>query len=231
MDARILIVEDEAGLVTALRDRLRKEGYEVSVAQDGVRGLELAKRNGFDLILLDLMLPGQSGLTVCQNLRQSGSNTPILMLTAKRQTMDKVVGLRTGADDYLTKPFKMAELLARIDALLRRAGRPAQAVEKKPERYEFGNVAVDVRKTEVTKQGRIVPLSAKEFQLLRYFVEHPGTTLSRETLLHEVWGYDATPSTRTVDVHVAWLRQKLEDDPKTPQLIHTVVGMGYKFTE
>jgi two-component system alkaline phosphatase synthesis response regulator PhoP len=228
MDAKILIIEDEAGLVTALRDRLRKEGYEVSVAKDGLQGLELATQGNFDLILLDLMLPGQSGLTVCQKLRQQGSNTPILMLTARRQTMDKVVGLRTGADDYLTKPFKMAELLARIDALLRRAGRPP---EKKNGRYEFGNVQIDVRKTEVTREGRVVPLSAKEFQLLRYFVEHQGTTLSRETLLHEVWGYDAMPSTRTVDVHVAWLRQKLEEDPKSPQLIHTVVGMGYKFAE
>lgn len=228
MDAKILIVEDETGLVTALRDRLRKEGYDITVAKDGLQGFELAAQGKFDLILLDLMLPGQSGLTVCQKLRQQGLQTPILMLTAKRQTMDKVVGLRTGADDYLTKPFKMAELLARIDALLRRAGR---AVEKKNERYEFGNVQVDVRKTEVTREGRVVSLSAKEFQLLRYFVEHQGTTVSRETLLHEVWGYDSTPSTRTVDVHVAWLRQKLEEDPKSPKLIHTVVGLGYKFAE
>ena len=228
MDAKILIVEDEAGLVTALRDRLRKEGYAVNVAKDGLQGLDLASREHFDLILLDLMLPGQSGLTVCQKLRQRGANTPILMLTARRQTMDKVVGLRTGADDYLTKPFKMAELLARIDALLRRAGRSG---EKRGERYDFGKVHIDLRRTEVTRDGQLVPLSAKEFQLLRYFVEHQGTTLSRETLLHEVWGYDATPSTRTVDVHVAWLRQKLEQDPKSPQLIHTVVGLGYKFTE
>ena len=227
MDAKILIVEDEAGLVTALRDRLRKEGYVVSVARDGVQGLELATRDHFDLILLDLMLPGQSGLTVCQNLRQKGTNTPIIMLTARRQTVDKVVGLRTGADDYLTKPFKMAELLARIDALLRRAGRGA---EEKNDHYEFGNVQIDLRRTEVTRAGQPVPMSAKEFQLLRYFLEHRGTTLSRETLLHEVWGYDATPSTRTVDVHVAWLRQKLEEDAKNPQLIHTVVGLGYKFT-
>ncbi len=226
MDAKILIVEDEPGLVTALRDRLRKEGYAVSAAKDGVQGFELATREPFDLILLDLMLPGQSGLTVCQKLRQQGMNTPILMLTARRQTMDKVVGLRTGADDYLTKPFKMAELLARIDALLRRAGRET---ENKSDRYELGKVQVDLRRTEVTRDGRVISLSAKEFQLLRYFLEHRGTTLSRETLLHEVWGYDATPSTRTVDVHVAWLRQKLEEDPKNPQLIHTVVGLGYKF--
>ena len=229
MDAKILIVEDETSLVTALRDRLRKEGYEVGVAKDGTSGFDLASREHFDLILLDLMLPGQSGLTVCQKLRQQGSNTPILMLTARRQTMDKVVGLRTGADDYLTKPFKMAELLARVDALLRRAGRME---EKTSHRHEFGKVHVDLRKTEVTREGRPVSMSAKEFQLLRYFIRASGdTTLSQGTLLHEVWGYDATPSTRTVDVHVAWLRQKLEEDPKNPQLIHTMVGLGYKFTE
>jgi two-component system alkaline phosphatase synthesis response regulator PhoP len=228
MDAKILIIEDEPGLVTALRDRLRKEGYSVSVAKDGIAGFELATREQFDLILLDLMLPGQSGLTICQNLRKNGSSVPILMLTARRQTMDKVIGLRTGADDYLTKPFKMAELLARVDALLRRAGRGA---EMKAGRYELGNVQIDVRRTEVTREGQVVQLSAKEFQLLRYFLEHRGTTVSRETLLREVWGYDSAPSTRTVDVHVAWLRQKLEDDPKNPQLIRTVVGLGYQFAD
>jgi two-component system alkaline phosphatase synthesis response regulator PhoP len=229
MAARILIVEDEAGLVTALRDRLRKEGYEVSVAKDGVAGFDLAATEQFDLILLDLMLPGQSGLTVCQKLRKSGSSVPILMLTARRQTMDKVVGLRTGADDYLTKPFKMAELLARVDALLRRAGQAG--VENKNECYEFGEVQIDLRRTEVTREGQVVPLSAKEFQLLRYFIENRGTTVSREKLLKEVWGYESTPSTRTVDVHVAWLRQKLEANPKNPRLIHTVVGLGYRFSD
>jgi two-component system alkaline phosphatase synthesis response regulator PhoP len=150
------------------------------------------------------------------------------MLTARRQTMDKVVGLRTGADDYLTKPFKMAELLARIDALLRRAGHTASAGTSL---YERGSVRIDLKRTEVTREGHVVPLSAKEFQLLAYFVERPGETLSREVLLREVWGYDATPSTRTVDVHVAWLRQKLEKDPKDPQLIRTVVGLGYRFAD
>jgi two-component system, OmpR family, alkaline phosphatase synthesis response regulator PhoP len=228
MDARILIVEDEPGLVTALRDRLKKEGYAVTVANDGTAGFDLASRERFDLIVLDLMLPGQSGLTICQKLRQQGSAVPILMLTARRQTMDKVVGLRTGADDYLTKPFKMAELLARIDALLRRAGHAASAGGSL---YERGSVRIDLKRTEVTREGHVVPLSAKEFQLLAYFVERPGETLSREVLLREVWGYDATPSTRTVDVHVAWLRQKLEKDPKDPQLIRTVVGLGYKFAD
>jgi two-component system, OmpR family, alkaline phosphatase synthesis response regulator PhoP len=228
MAVRILIIEDEAGLVTALRDRLRKEGYAVSVAKDGVTGFELATTEQFDLILLDVMLPGQSGLTLCQKLRKGGSSVPILMLTARRQTMDKVVGLRTGADDYLTKPFKMAELLARVDALLRRAGQAG--VENKNECYEFGEVQIDLRRTEVTREGQVVPLSAKEFQLLRYFIENRGTTVSREKLLKEVWGYESTPSTRTVDVHVAWLRQKLEANPKNPRLIHTVVGLGYRFS-
>ena len=228
MDAKILIVEDEAGLVTALRDRLRKEGYEVSVAKDGIAGLESATKEHFDLMILDLMLPGQSGLTVCQKLRQQGASIPILMLTARRQTMDKVVGLRTGADDYLTKPFKMAELLARIDALLRRAGRPAAA---KGSQYQFGAVRIDIKRTEVTRDGHVVALSAKEFQLLCYLAEHRGETISREVLLQKVWGYDATPSTRTVDVHVAWLRQKLESNLKDPQLILTVVGLGYKFAD
>jgi two-component system, OmpR family, alkaline phosphatase synthesis response regulator PhoP len=226
IEAKILIVEDEAGLATTLRDRLRKEGYTVSVARDGISGFETASKEAFDLVILDLMLPGRDGLEVCQKLRERGSTTPILMLTARRQTMDKVVGLRTGADDYLTKPFHMVELLARVGALLRRAG-PGKAMNGP--RHQFGNLQIDVRRTEVTRDGQIVSLSAKEFQLLRYFVEHPGATLSRDELLREVWGYGAMPSTRTVDVHVAWLRQKIEADPKNPQLILTVVGLGYKF--
>src|ERR1700685_3264875 len=152
MDARILIVEDEAALVVALRDRLRKEGYIVTAAKDGLSGYELAIAEPFDLIILDLTLPGQSGLTVCQKLRQSGSNTPILMLTARRHTVDKVVGLRTGADDYLSKPFQMAELLARIDALLRRAGRPAAT---KGSQYQFGPIRIDIKRTEVTRDGHV----------------------------------------------------------------------------
>lgn len=226
MDTKILIVEDEPALVVALRDRLRKEGYAVTAAKDGLLAFERATREKFDLIILDLMLPGQSGLEVCQKLRQSGSNVPILMLTARRQTADKVTGLKKGADDYLTKPFQMAELLARIESLLRRA---VQAKATIGDHHQFGTVCVDIRRAEVSRDGRLVSLSAKEFQLLRYFVEHPGATLSRDELLHEVWGYGGVPTTRTVDVHVAWLRQKLEDDPKNPQWIVTAVGLGYKF--
>jgi two-component system alkaline phosphatase synthesis response regulator PhoP len=225
MNARILIIEDESGLATTLKDRLKKEGHTVNVALDGNSGMVMALREPFDLLILDLMLPGQNGLTICQKLRQLGSNAPILMLTARRQTMDKVIGLRTGADDYLTKPFKMVELLARVDALLRRAASGKAAAI----RYQFGELQIDIRSTEVTREGRPVALSAKEFQLLRYFVENRGATLSRDQLLREVWGYGGQPSTRTVDVHVAWLRQKIEKDPKNPQLILTIVGLGYKF--
>jgi two-component system alkaline phosphatase synthesis response regulator PhoP len=226
MAAKILIIEDEPGLVTTLGDRLRKHGYLVSAASDGKTGLEIAMREPVDLILLDLMLPGQNGLSVCEKLRKAGSGTPILMLTARRQTKDKVAGLKAGGDDYLTKPFQMAELLARVEALLRRA---ATVPDVAPARHQFGSIAMDTRSTQVTRDGQIVPMSAKEFQLLRYFMEHSNVTLSREVLLREVWGYDGHPSSRTVDVHVAWLRQKLEPDPKSPQFILTVVGFGYKF--
>jgi two-component system alkaline phosphatase synthesis response regulator PhoP len=226
MNAKILIVEDEAALATTLKDRLRKEGYLVSTARDGVSGLDMASSEPFELIILDLMLPGQSGLTICQKLRENGSHTPILMLTARRQTIDKVVGLRTGADDYLTKPFQMAELLARIDALLRRS---VQGIGMAGVRHQFGTLRVDLRRAEVLRDGQLIAMSAKEFQLLRYFIEHRGDTLSRDELLRDVWGYEAMPSSRTVDVHVAGLRQKIEKDPKNPQFILTVVGLGYKF--
>jgi two-component system alkaline phosphatase synthesis response regulator PhoP len=225
VENRILVVEDEAALATTLKDRLRKEGYQVQVARDGAAGLRLAAEEPFDLILLDWMLPKQNGLEVCAELRERGLGTPILMLTAKRQIADKVAGLKTGADDYLTKPFQMPELLARIEALIRRGGQASVGAS----RHQFGSLCVDFGRTEVSRDGRNVPVSAKEFQLLRYFVEHRGATLSREELLREVWGYDVTPSTRTVDVHVAWLRQKLEKDPRNPQFILTVVGLGYRF--
>jgi len=226
MNAKILIVEDETGLVTTMRDRLKKQGYAVSVAKDGNAGLGLATSEPFDLVLLDLMLPGQSGLEVCQKMRELGFGTPILMLTARRQTRDKVLGLKTGADDYLTKPFQMVELLARVEVLLRR---PRESGPTASARYQFGPIHIDVRRMEVSREGRPLELSAKEFQLLRYFAEHRGATLSRTELMREVWGYGPSTSTRTVDVHVAWLRQKLEEDPKNPQFILTVVGSGYKF--
>jgi two-component system alkaline phosphatase synthesis response regulator PhoP len=176
--------------------------------------------------VLDVMLPGRDGFEVARTLRQQGVMTPILMLTARTQVVDRVVGLKLGADDYLTKPFDTMELLARLEALLRRA--PASSGISL-ERYQFGDTVVDVRRAEVSRGGALLELSAKEFQLLRYLIEHRGTTLSRETLLQDVWGYSAMPSTRTVDVHVAWLRQKLEPNPRVPQYILTVHGLGYKF--
>ena len=224
--ARVLLVEDEPGLQLALTDRLVAEGYRVDTAGDGNTAVQRAGGEPFDVIILDVMLPGRDGFDVAKTVRQQGVQTPILMLTARTQVVDRVVGLKLGADDYLTKPFEMVELLARIEALLRRA--PASSGVSL-ERFQFGNVLVDARKAEVTKDGALVDLSAKEFHLLRYFVEHRGATLSRDELLTEVWGYQAMPSTRTVDVHVAWLRQKLEPNPRVPQYILTVHGLGYKF--
>ena len=226
---RLLLVEDEPGLVLTLTDRLMAEGYEVESATDAPAGLEAASAGGFDAILLDVMLPGGNGLDVCRTLRQRGVATPILMLTAKGQVIDKVVGLKLGADDYLVKPFEMAELLARVEALLRRSAAAPPAAAFTGDVYRFGDITVDFRKAEVTKAGQPLDVSAREFKLLKYFVEHKGAALTRDELLNEVWGYNAMPSTRTVDVHVAWLRQKLEDNPRHPQYILTVHGLGYKF--
>jgi two-component system alkaline phosphatase synthesis response regulator PhoP len=229
MTRRILLVEDEPGLVLTLTDRLTKEGYTVRSANDGPSGFKLATTESFDLLILDVMLPHSSGLDVCRDLRQRGVKTPILMLTAKSQLVDKVVGLKLGADDYLTKPFEMMELLARVEALLRRA--PRRSAPANEGSYEFGPIRVDFRSTEVFRDGHAVDLSAREFKLLCYFIEHRGATISRDELLNAVWGYDAMPFTRTVDVHVAWLRQKLEANPRHPQYILTVHGMGYRFVD
>ena len=224
---RVLLVEDEPGLVMTLTDRLTAEGYEVDAVSDGEVGLSRATSERFDLILLDGMLPRRDGFDVCRTVRQRGVSTPILMLTARGQVVDRVVGLKLGADDYLVKPFEMSELLARIEALLRRV---PPSLQPPGDTYQFADVRVDFRSAEVRRGGTPVELSAREFKLLRYFIEHRGATLSRDELLNEVWGYNAMPTTRTVDVHVAWLRQKLEPNPKHPQYIHTIHGLGYKFT-
>ena len=226
MEQKILLVEDEPGLRLTLSDRLHKEGYKIDAASDGEAGFKLAASGNFDLIILDLMLPKKNGFDICRDLRQMGRVTPILMLTARDQVVDKVVGLKIGADDYVTKPFEMAELLARVEALPRRSARP---VFESHTVYEFGTIRIDFRKTEVLRDGKVLALSAMEFQLLRFFIENRGVTLSREKLLQEVWGYGSTPFTRTVDVHIAWLRQKIEDDPKQPQWILTVHKLGYRF--
>ena len=222
---RLLLVEDEPGLVLTLRDRLTREGYSVDTSADGESGLERAAGEAFDLVLLDVMLPRINGLDVLRELRKRGIETPVIMLTAKGQVADKVVGLKLGADDYVTKPFEMMELLARIEAKLRRAPLAPHPVDG----YQFGDVRIDFRRAEVTRAGAPLELSAREFQLLKYFIEHRGATLTREELLNEVWGYNAMPSTRTVDVHVAWLRQKIEPNSRHPQYVLTVHGMGYKF--
>lgn len=227
--ARLLLVEDEPGLVMTLTDRLVAEGYEVESAGDAVSGLTRASAGPFDGILLDVMLPGGNGFDICKTLRTRGVTTPILMLTARGQVVDRVVGLKLGADDYLVKPFEMMELLARVEALLRRGARPSASGRPLGAGFTFGDVSIDFRKAEVTKAGQILDLSAREFKLLRYFVEHRGAALSRDELLNEVWGYNAMPSTRTVDVHVAWLRQKIENNPRHPDFIHTIHGLGYKF--
>jgi two-component system, OmpR family, alkaline phosphatase synthesis response regulator PhoP len=228
MSKKILLVEDEHGLVMTLTDRLTSEGYVVEAVSDGDAGFERTSTGSFDLVILDIMLPHSSGLDVCRDLRQRGINTPVLMLTARSQVVDKVIGLKLGADDYLTKPFEMMELLARVEALLRRssAGVSESAAGQV---IKFGGITVDFRSTEVFRDGQPVELSAREFKLLRYFLEHRGLTLSRDELLNSVWGYDSMPFTRTVDVHVAWLRQKLEPHPRHPKFILTVHGLGYRF--
>lgn len=225
---RILLVEDEKGLILTLTDRLTSEGFDVTSATDGKRGFELAAGEHFDLIILDVMLPKKNGYDVARDLRQKGIDTPILMLTAKGETIDKVLGLKLGADDYLTKPFEVIELLARVEALLRRS--PTQSNGSSSDAFRFGKVSIDFKRAEVVRENRPVDLSAMEFKLLQYLIENRGDVHSRDQLLDAVWGYDAMPTTRTVDVHVAWLRQKLEENPRHPKFIHTVHGFGYKFT-
>jgi len=224
---KVLLVEDEEGLILTLTDRLRSEGFEVSDAKDGEAGLARALSENFDLIILDVMLPKKNGFDVCRDLRQKQIETPVLMLTAKGETIDKVLGLKLGADDYLTKPFEVIELLARVEALLRRA---PKTQSNSPDAFRFGTVSIDFKRAEVRKENEPIELSAMEFKLLQFLIENRGAVHSRDKLLDEVWGYDAMPSTRTVDVHVAWLRQKLEENPKYPQFIQTVHGLGYKFT-
>lgn len=221
---RVLLIEDDRELAATLQDRLQCEGYSVELAPHGETGLERATHDYFDLIILDLMPSGRSALEICRELRQQLIVAPILMLSARSQTIDKVLGLKIGADDYITKPFDILELLARIEAHLRRApsGRPGAI-------YQFGAIRVDFRRAEVFRHGAPVALSAREFQLLKYFIEHRGATLSRKELLREVWGYGGAPSTRTVDVHVFTLRRKLEADPSQPQFFQTIIKLGYKF--
>ncbi len=228
MAHKILMIEDEPGLILTVGDRLVSERYEFDSASDGISGEEKALRERYSLILLDVMLPGKDGFEICKNLRGRGNVTPILMLTAKSQVNDRVVGLKIGADDYLCKPFDMNELVARIEALIRRAEASALAIEI-PAQVST-DLAIDLKRGFITYKGQEQPLSAQEIKLLDYFYRHVDTIISREELLNSVWGYDSDITTRTIDVHVARLRQKMGDVKDIPKYIHTIRGIGYKFT-
>jgi len=223
---KILIIEDEEGLVLNLEDRLRSEGYRVSSRRDGRSGEKEAGSGRYDLIILDVMLPQRDGFQVCKNLRDSGVSTPILMLTARSTTLDTVTGLRSGADDYLRKPFEMEELLARVLALLRRTQTPGNKTESGI--YNFGRFSLDTNRQELRRGSTPIPLNTQEYRLLEFFVRNPGRVLNRYELMDEVWDYDSVTTTRTVDVHVAWLRRKLGEKSRPRHLI-TVRGRGYRF--
>jgi DNA-binding response OmpR family regulator len=226
---RVLIVEDDDAMSIALRDGFQYEGYSVTVAKDGEAGLQMATSEGPDLILLDVMLPKMTGLDICKQLRGEGNSVPIIMLTARGQEIDKVLGLKLGADDYITKPFGFMELLARAEAVLRRARVPAVSAAT-PDTYRFGDVSIDFKRHEARKASQPIELSPREFQLLAYFIQHTGEIVTREKLLDTVWDYNAIPFTRTVDMHIAKLRKKIEDNPSDPKHIVTVHRLGYKFT-
>ena len=226
MNEKILIIEDEADLVKGLKLNLTDEGYEVSWAFDGQEGLRKALEEAPDLIILDIMLPKMSGLEVCRELRQKKANVPIIMLTAKGEEVDKVVGLEIGADDYITKPFSIRELLARIKAHLRRDRRDLRTV---PKTFIFGDVEVDFAHFKVKRRGRESDLTSLEVEILKYLIAHQGEVVSREALLDKVWGYEKFPTTRTIDNHILKLRKKIEDDPAHPAHIFSVYGEGYRF--
>ena len=224
--ARVLVVEADEAMAAALRDGFEYEGFVVTLARDGARGLKLAADMSPEIIILDLMLPKMSGLDLCKKIRAGGSEVPVIMLTARGQEIDKVMGLRTGADDYVTKPFSFLELLARVEAVMLRRRGPTRAAGV----CNFGNVEVDFVKCEAHKNGTAFDLSGREMRLLEYMVEHRGEVLSRERLLNAVWGYEGSAYSRTVDMHVAKLRRKIEDKPDDPRHIITIHGLGYKFT-
>jgi two-component system alkaline phosphatase synthesis response regulator PhoP len=227
MNSRILLIEDEPGLQLTLRDLLTGQGYQLATAGDGDLGLRQAEEGGFDLLVLDVMLPKRNGFEVCRELRRQGIDTPTLMLTARAQVSDRVTGLKLGADDYLAKPFDPSELLARVEALLRRT----QKEKRGPlSRFSFGVIEADFQQAEIRKNGQPLLLAQKEFQLLQYLVERRGLVVSREDILRDVWAYSSEASTRTIDVHIAWLRQKIEDNTSYPRHIHTIRGKGYRFS-
>ena len=222
---KVLIVEDDDSMIAALRDGFEYEGYAVVLARDGAAGLRLAAEAKPDAIILDVMLPKMSGLDVCREIRREGNTVPVIMLTARGQEIDKVLGLKLGADDYVTKPFGFLELMARVEAVIRRASGRAARLDA----FEFGAVKADFKRGEVRRNGRLLDLSARELRLLQYFIERRGEVVTRDQLLDAVWDYDTAPLTRTVDMHVAKLRKKIEDRPAQPRFLVTVHGQGYKF--
>lgn len=222
---KILIVEDEESILIPLEDNLRLEGYEVSSAKDGLQGLSMARERSYDLIVLDIMLPMMNGFEVCRQIRQSRITTPILVLTAKSQEIDKVLGLELGADDYVTKPFSPRELLARVKAILRRTQQIQQGINF----YRFGDVEVDFKKYEAKKNEKPIYLTALEFALLHFLIANSGQVMHRNKVLDEVWGEDVYIEPRTVDKHISLLRKKVEDDPQNPRFIVGVRSVGYKF--
>lgn len=224
--ANVLIVEDDQAMAVALSDGFQYEGYAVTVARDGANGLTLATEKEFDIVILDVMLPRMSGFDVCRELRSSGNRIPIIMLTARGQEIDKVLGLKIGADDYMTKPFSFLELAARVEAVLRRASTPADAGAV----FKFADVTLDFKKGTALKGETMLDMSPREFRIMKYFIEHRNEIVTRDQLLDHVWGYDSFPLTRTVDTHIAKLRQKIEDTPGDPRYIVTVHRAGYKFT-
>ncbi|MCB1043977.1 MAG: response regulator transcription factor [Acidobacteria bacterium] len=227
---KVLIVEDDMSLAIALREGFVTEGYDVSSAADGVRALERARQVQPDLMILDVMLPKISGLDVCRMLRSEGCDVPIIMLTARGLEIDKVLGLKLGADDYVTKPFSLLELLARAESVMRRRSPRFEAAPPKQSAFMFGPIKVDLARHEVKRNGMAIKMTSREFMLLRYFIENRGRVVTRDELLNDVWGYQALPFTRTVDTHVAKLRKKIEDDPHDPRYLITVHRLGYKFT-
>ncbi|MFQ5798415.1 MAG: response regulator transcription factor [Bacteroidota bacterium] len=223
----ILIVEDDPSILRGLEDALVQEHFNVLSATDGEKGYLLGKRENIDLIILDLMLPKKNGQEICRDLRNDGVNTPILMLTSKKEETDKVLGLELGADDYVTKPFSIRELIARVKALLRRKVELKREIDD----YAFGNVHVDFKKQEAIKNKKALKLSATEFEILKYFVQHESEVVTRDMLLDEVWGYETFPTTRTVDNYILSLRKKIEDNPSKPKHLLTIHTAGYKFVK
>ena len=222
---RVLIIEDDHMMAIALRDGLESEGYQAEVAENGITGLRLASEKNYDLIILDLMLPKLSGYDVCKKLRAAKNDVPLIILTARSLEVEKVQGLKLGADDYITKPFSLMELFARMEAVLRRSGRLAEPLEC----YQFDDISLDFKRYQATKGGKPLELSPREFRILKFFIEHRGQVVSRDRLLDGVWSYDSFPSTRTVDTHIAKVRQKIEERSDNPRYLITVHGVGYKF--